>query len=146
MRQTWETKEDRGREAAFARRIGHALDCSPFLTKRHSPFDVVFYSAGWRYLTAELKYRDRRYRGLIEREGYMLSSRKWDGLMRYAIATPVALGVSFGTGDDWLMRLPPSKEPRRLMRGRTVRKRDSYDEEEVVLIPWPWFTPLAAFM
>lgn len=147
MRVTWESAGDRGREAAFALRIGSVLGCLPSLAVRHSPYDVVFSKGdGGQYLTAELKCRSSGYRGLIEREGYMLSSRKWDGLMRHACTRSMALGVSFGTGDDWLMRLVPAREPRRLMRGRTVKKRDDYDEEEVVLIPWSWFTPLKAFL
>lgn len=147
MRVTWESAGDREREAAFALRIGSTLGCLPSMTVRHSPYDVVFSRGdGHRYLTMELKCRSSGYRGLIEREGYMLSSRKWDGLMQYASTRPMALGVSFNAGDDWLMRLVPSREPRRLMRGRTVKKRDDYDVEEVVLIPWSWFTPLKAFL
>ena len=146
-RPLFETTLDMGIE----RKVAHAYAKHYHLKPHKQPaqalydYDMVSAISDRVIIRIEIKGRKPQYRNLIEQNGYMLSAKKFKALQLLHGEIPVALVVVFmGSPDMYSFSFSPHKvqDVSFAIGGRTKKKRDDRDVEEVAYIPWKHFVKL----
>jgi hypothetical protein len=108
----------------------------------HFDYDMLN-PLGVRLATVEIKCRNASYLSMIERDGYMISANRYNNQLipEQRKGVPVLLLVGIA-GAVYVLPIRRAAPLVSVVGGRTVQTRDKYDVEEVVLIPWEWFTKL----
>ena len=108
----------------------------------HFDYDMMLPS-GELLAVVEIKCRSDRFLGMIESGGYMISANRYNNQLRAELLKGgrVVLLVGIG-GDIHFLSIGRTLPLRSVVGGRTRQTRDEYDVEEVVYIPWDWFTNL----
>ena len=146
-RPLFETTLDMGIERKVANAYAAHYHLRPVKRPPQSPYDYDMLSPiSDRVISrVEIKGRKPEYKALIENKGYMLSAKKFEALNNLHGDIPVGLVVVFMDSPDiHVFYFSPHKVEgiSSVMGGRTKKKRDDQDIEQVVYIPWDRFVTL----